>query len=301
MAISIETNIASLTAQRQLTHTSNKLSTSMERLSSGKRINSAKDDAGGLAITNRMEAQIRGINRSIQNLNDASSLVQIAASGVAEVVDIVQRIRELAVQGVNGTNTTNDRKAIYTELSQLADQMDLLSGEGSKTGISMIKYNGMSLSDESVNSGNFSFQVGYEAGNTFTVGLADIDEIIDQTVDNNSIDNIPGLNYSAAAFEDVIDKVDSALSSQTSTNNTDQAGLLGVQAYLGSTLQRIESMTANLYVQMENTAASNSRIKDADIAKESANLTSDNISRQAGVAIMAQANQQPQLVLQLLA
>jgi flagellin len=178
--------------------------------------------------------------------------------------------------------------------------MDLLSGQGVKSGQSMIKYNGMSLSDESQNLGNFSLQVGNEAGENLTIEFADIDEIIDQTVDSNSIDNIVAAGYSTASFEDVITKSDSALNTQTSTNHTGQSGLLGVQAHLGSTLNRLESIIASLQVRKENTSAMHSRIKDADIAHEAAELTKNTISQSAGVAILAQANQQPNLAMSLL-
>ncbi|MBF0359161.1 MAG: flagellin FliC [Magnetococcales bacterium] len=300
MSLTIGTNLASLASQRQLSKLSNKLGVSYERLSSGLRVNSAKDDAGGISISTRVESQIRGTNQAILNVNDAISMVQIAEGGTSEVINIIQRIRELAVQGSSGGTTQNDRKAIYQELTQLADQMDLLSGDGVKSGLSMIKYNGMSLSDESQNLGDFSLQVGNEAGETLTVEFADIDEIVDQTVDSNSIDNIVAAGYSTASFEDVITKADSALSTQTSTNHTGQLGLLGVQAHLGSTLNRLESILTSLQVRKESTSSMHSRIKDADIAHETAELTKNTISQNAGVAILAQANQQPSLAMSLL-
>jgi flagellin len=270
MALVLNTNIYALNAQRRLAKTTLALHESFARLSSGLRINSAKDDAAGLAISNRFTAQIRGLNQSARNASDGISLLQVAEGSLEETTAALQRMRELAVQAANDTYTSSDRANLQDEVTQLIDEINRIQ--------STTQFNGQNLLD-----GNFArkkLQVGaYDDQNiSVTLGSAGASAIgADVSIGTQS------------AANSAIDAIDAALDSISS-----------LRSYLGAMQNRFESVINNLNNQAENISAAQSRILDADIAAEAAKLTRNSILQQAGTAILAQANQQPQLLLQLL-
>lgn len=273
MALSINTNVASLNAQRNLGASQTNLGTAMQRLSSGLRINSAKDDAAGLAISNRMTSQIRGLNQAVRNANDGISLAQTAEGALQETTSLLQRMRELAVQASNGTNTSADRTSLNAEFSQLKTEIDRISTDTS--------FNNQALLDGTYASTGVAFQIGADAGQTISVTIA---------AAGASALGVNGLSISGfAGAQSAITAIDSAISS-VDTSRGD----------LGAVQNRLESTIANLQNVSENVSAARSRILDADIAQETSSMTKYNILQQAGTSILAQANQAPQLALSLL-
>ncbi|GAB0058804.1 Flagellin [Candidatus Magnetaquicoccaceae bacterium FCR-1] len=279
MSLSINTNLASLNAQRKLTGTTNVLSTTFQRLSSGLRINSAKDDAAGLTIATRMTAQIRGINQAMRNANDGISMMQVAEGALDETSNALQRIRELSVQAANDTLVGADRLAIQDEINQLLNEIDRIAVH--------TEFNNQVL-----------LSGGWETAKVFQVG-AEAGQMISMTVDRTTTTSL--LSMTAVGAAGAIN-----VSTQASANATiariDRAldSVSDIRANLGAFQNRFEAVIANLGNVSENTSASRSRIMDADIAAESANLTRNSILQQAGTAILAQANQQPSIALQLL-
>lgn len=295
MANSINTNIMSLNAQRNLYATSQSQATTIQRLSSGLRVNSAKDDAAGLAIAERMNAQIRGGNVAIRNANDAISLSQTAEGALGKIGDSLQRMRELAVQSANATNNASDRDNLNAEFKQLQDEI--------KRVLNVTSFNGTKLFDAGT---AFTFQVGAgtsaddqiavnrqqltggTAGTSGTLSSSDAAANVMATVtDNTNGSTIAGANGSAAL--NAIKDIDVALDK-----------INAERANYGAAQNRFESVIANLQISVENASASRSRIMDADFAAETANLTRVQILTQAGTAMLAQANQAPQNVLTLL-
>jgi len=271
MAMTINTNISALNAQRNLAKTQLSMSTSMERLSSGLRINSAKDDAAGLGISTRMDAQIRGIDQAVRNSNDGISLLQTAEGASQEVTSILQRMRELSVQSVNGTyDDTKDRASMQLEVAQLALEIDRIAGN--------TKFNGMTLLN---NTSTLSFQVGADNGQTISVALSDLTTTT-LGVGGASV----GTSATAAAL---ISTIDTALNSVSSARGK-----------FGSIQNRLNSTISNLMNISENMSAANGRIVDADFAVETSRMTKNQILSQAGTAMLAQAKALPQQVLQLL-
>ena len=267
MALSVNTNLMSLTAQRNLSGTQNGLATAMERLSSGLRINSAKDDAAGLAIASRMNAQVRGMNVAIRNAGDAISLAQTAEGGLNEITNMLQRMRELAVQSANATNSSSDRVNLQAEYSELNTEI------GRQVGAT--KFNGVAILAAAVPN---TFQVGANASDTILVTTAAMAAAAPG-----------GTVASAGGATTAIGAVDTALNLVT----TDRAKYGAIQ-------NRFESVISNLQVASENQAAAAGRIMDADFATETANLTRFQILQQAGTAMVAQANSAPQSILSLL-
>ena len=266
MAQTINTNVMSLTAQRNLSRSQSTMATSMARLSSGLRVNSAKDDAAGLAIAERMNAQVRGMNVAIRNSNDGISLAQTAEGGLNEVGNMLQRMRELAVQSINGTNSDSDRANLNTEFAALDAEITRIA--------SVTQFNGEKIL--SANAGAFTFQVGANGGETMDITTTAI--------------AATGASVStAAAATTSLTTIDTAIDTIT----TQRAGYGAVQS-------RFESAINNLQIGMENQAAARGRIMDADFAVETASLTRSQILQQAGNAMVSQANQAPQSVLQLL-
>ncbi len=399
MAMTINTNVASLTAQRNLSSSQSTLSTSMQRLSSGLRVNSAKDDAAGLAIAERMAAQTRGLNVAARNANDGISLAQTAEGALGKVGDMLQRMRELAVQSANATNSDDDRKALQAEVGQLRDEIDRVAKNTS--------FNGKKLLDGSFAAANF--QVGSNSGEAITVaaltdsssdGLSkvvygsdsvttgtagSITTLTEITAGDLAI-TVDGTEYELAEIgearsgEERLGQVVEAINrrtadtgvtaflkaetdgtytmevrsskleadgdavavsfggftaattgftaadvSVTSGSSTSTAGIseLSIEtaedawlaikqiddslnqinearATLGAVQSRFENAVSNIAIQTENTAAARGRIVDADFAQETASLSKSQILQQAGTAMVAQANQLPQQVLQLL-
>ena len=277
MAMTINTNVMSLNAQRNASTTNNSLATSLQRLSSGLRVNSAKDDAAGLAIASRMDAQARGMNVAVRNSNDGISLVQTAESGMAVIGDMFQRMRELAVQASNGTNTSNDLSALQSEYSQLNTEVIRTMGA--------VQFNGQTLLTTTA---AFTFQIGANTGQTASITTADIS--ITAGVSGISGTAASALVTSAAAENSAkISALDTAIQSINSS-----------RASLGAIQNRFAYTVSFLQAASENQQAARGRIMDADFATETANLSRAQILQQAGTAMVAQANQLPQGVLALL-
>jgi len=274
MALSVNTNIGSLNAQRNLSKSQGGLSKAMQRLSSGLRINSAKDDAAGLAISDRMTSQIRGLNQAVRNANDGISLAQTAEGALQETTNILQRMRELSVQSANGTNTTADRSSLQAEFSQLQSEVKRIAENTS--------FNGQVLLSGAFASTGMTFQVGADAGQSITVKIADA------TAKTLGVSTTIGISTTARASASIT-AIDAAISKVDVTRGD-----------LGAVQNRFESTISNLSNIAENLSAARSRILDADIAAETSAMTKNNILQQAGVSILAQANQTPQLALSLL-
>jgi flagellin len=273
MPQTINTNLSSLNAQRNLASSQSSLQVSMQRLSSGLRVNSAKDDAAGLAIAERMNAQVRGMNVAIRNANDAISLSQTAEGALGKIGDMMQRMRELAVQSANATNGAGDR-------ANLDAEYQALGAEVTRT-ISSTRFNGIAIL--AGGAGAQAFQVGANSGETVTVTTTDLSG-------NATITAVTGGGLTTAALSaTALGNIDAALT----TLNTERA-------LYGATQNRFEAVITNLQVAAENQTAARSRIMDADFAAETANLSRAQILQQAGNAMVAQANQLPQQVLQLL-
>ena len=272
----INTNVMSLNAQRNLSTNSASLATSIQRLSSGLRINSAKDDAAGLAISQRMTTQVRGMDQAARNANDGISLAQTAEGALQEISSNLQRIRELAVQAANGTNSNEDKQALQKEVQQLKDEITRV--------VDNTKFNGKQLLNAS---GTISIQVGANATD---------DDKIDITL-NDISSALSGITASAFSVSGM-----AAGSGATQLDDLDEAlqSVNEARADLGAIQNRFSSAIANLQVSSENMAASRSRIQDADYAKETAELTRNQILTQAGTAMLSQAKSVPQNVLSLL-
>ena len=276
----INTNMQSLNAQRNLAASQNGLNTAMQRLSSGLRVNSAKDDAAGLAIADRMNAQVRGMNVAVRNANDGISLAQTAEGALGKIGENLQRMRELSVQSANDTNGSTDRVSLNDEFSELAKENARI--------ITNTKFNGKDLLTGSGGaSGSFSFQIGANtsADNQITVVTSNIGSLM--TASTQGATATLGTNVTGAYS--AITAIDSAMTAVNSARSK-----------FGATQNRFDAVVSNLQLASENQAASRARIMDADFAVEAANLSRSQILQQAGTAMVAQANQLPQGVLALL-
>ena len=276
MAMVINTNIMSLNAQRNVDKTNNQLATSMQRLSSGLRVNSAKDDAAGLYTINRMTSDIKGLNQAARNAADGISLAQTAEAALGQIGDNLQRIRELAVQSANGT--VEDRTGMQAEVDQLTAEIYRVVGSS--------KFNSVQLLDGT--SGAITFQVGQDNGETISVAQGDM----------------TGLNsYGAAAGTVDISSQAAAqavIASGAGGIDADIDSVSSARATYGAVQNRFEAVISSIQSYTENLSASRSRIQDADFAAETANLTKVQILQQAGTAMLSQANAAPQNVLSLL-
>jgi flagellin len=272
MPQTINTNVQSLNAQRNLNTSQSSLATSMQRLSSGLRVNSAKDDAAGLAIAERMQTQVRGMNVAIRNANDGISLAQVAEGAIGKISDMLQRMRELAVQSANATNGTEDRANLDAEYLELGAEVDRT--------IASTKFNGLAILQTDADT--LTFQVGANTDDTVDITTTDLSA---SNVTDASGGNVASVTDAQAAM----DAIDAALT----TLNTERA-------LYGATQNRFEAIIGTLQVSAENQAAARGRIMDADFAAETANLSRSQILQQAGTAMVAQANALPQQVLQLL-
>ena len=267
MSLRIQSNPEAMNAHRQLIGTSEKLQKSMERLSSGYRINRAADDAAGLAISEKLRGQISGISQAMRNTQDAVSLVQTAEGALNEVHSMLQRMRELDVQYKNGTLSSDDRLAIQSEVNQLQDEINRIGAQ--------VQFNGVQLLS---NPGAITFQVGAMDGEVITVS----------TVSLGAAVGADAFALSATGASD-IEEIDTAI------NNISAA-----RATFGAVQNRLEHTVSNLASYQENLTASESRIRDADMASEMVQFTKLQILQQAGTSMLAQANQAPQSVLSLL-
>ena len=274
MALVINSNIMSLNAQRNVSQTNNQLATSLQRLSSGLRINSAKDDAAGLYTVERQTADIRGLNQAARNAADGISLAQTAEAALGQISDNLQRIRELAVQASNGT--VEDRTGLQTEVDLLAAENGRIIGEASFNGVMLL--NGTAAALE--------FQVGQDATDQISIANTVLDiTAITAKLGASTIDVSTDANAAQAALTTLDTDIDLVSSSR---------------ATFGATQNRFEAVISSVQSYAENVSASRSRIQDADFAAETANLTKVQIMQQAGVAMLSQANSAPQNVLSLL-
>ncbi|MEC9126228.1 MAG: flagellin [Pseudomonadota bacterium] len=280
MSLFVNTNVSSLNAQRQLFTTGNNLSTAFERLSSGFRINSAADDAAGLQITDRMTSQIQGLDQAVRNANDGISLAQTAEGAMAETTTALQRIRTLAIQSQNGINSSADRAALQKEVSALRTEISRIATTTEFAGVSIL-------------SGVFSasFLVGANSGQTISVNLS-TQALTAAGVNGFSATGLGIISadvLTAAGASALLDDVDAAISA-----------IGGLRADLGAIQNRFQSTIRNLSNISENVSAARSRIKDADFATETAELSRNQILQQASTTILAQANPRPQAALSLL-
>ena len=279
MAQIINTNIMSLNAQRNLSATQSALATSVQRLSTGLRVNSAKDDAAGLAIAERMNTQVRGMNVAIRNANDAISLSQTAEGTLSKINDMGQRMRELAVQSANATNSDSDRQNLDAEYQALAEEI--------KRNLAGAAFNGTKLF---ATAAALTFQVGANAATTdqITINTENLagDAKFTAVIGNNTKpDGIATVTTASAA----LGKLDDMLALVNSK-----------RAEFGATQNRFEAVIQTLQVSAENQTAARSRIMDADFASETAALTRAQVLQQAGTSMLSQANSLPNNVLSLL-
>ena len=284
MALTVNSNIASLNAQRNLTSSQGALETSLRRLSSGLRVNSAKDDAAGLFSIQKMTADIRGLNQAVRNAQDGISLGQTGEGSMDQMQTALQRIREIAVQSANAT--VEDRTGLQAEVDQLTQEISRI--------ITVTEFNGKNLFDGT--SGTLTFQIGQDGASASG-----------QTIDVTGVDLTSGANQLNAYASDLtatntIDVSTDAAAAQAAIDNIDaDIDIISSQrATFGAVQNRFEAVIVNLTAYSENLAAARSRIQDADFAAETANLTRAQILQQAGVAMLAQANTLPQTALSLL-
>ena len=285
MPQTINTNLVSMNAQRNLSMSQSQLATSMQRLSSGMRVNSAKDDAAGLAIAERMNTQVRGMNVAIRNANDGISMVQVGEGALGKVSDMMQRMRELAVQAANGSNAPGDRDSLNNEYLQLAREAARTLGGTQFNGQNILSTTTVSI-----------FQVG---ANT----TATLDQISVAAFDWTSSSNITTAIGSALGTDPttVLAGTDGSFATAAITAlDTAITAINDQRATFGAVQNRFDTVVTNLMVAAENQSAARSRIMDADYAAETSSLSRANILQQAGNAMVAQANQLPQQVLALL-
>ncbi|MEK7344206.1 MAG: flagellin [Pseudomonadota bacterium] len=268
----INTNVKSLVAQNALTVNSRNLSKTMEQLSTGKRINGASDDAAGLAISNKMTSQIKGLNQAVRNANDGISMIQTAEGATKEVTNMLQRVRELAVQAANDTYDAADRTAMQDEVGQLEEEITRIATN--------TKWNGMSVLSSAQTK---NLQVGMENATDSTIEL----NLQDMTASGLDVSGLDLSSHTAA--QAVLDKVDTAIATVDSFRSD-----------LGSKMNRLNYAADNMSNVSLNTAASRSRIEDTDYAQTTTELARSQIIQQAATAMLAQANQQPSSVLSLL-
>ena len=292
MPLTINTNIASLNAQRNLNMSQGSLATSMQRLSSGLRVNSAKDDAAGLAIAERMNAQVRGMNVAVRNANDGISLSQTAEGALSQVGNALQRMRELAVQARNSTNSSSDKNSLNKEFSQLQAEIGRVIGGTTFNGKHILGADATAL----------TFQIGANtsADDTITIKTSNMNNstAIGMVTSTQPFTLPDGTAATGAA----IDAMASSGAIGTVINNIDKAldAVNDTRATYGATQSRFDAIITNLQVGVENQSAARSRIMDADFASETASMSRSQVLQQAGTAMVAQANQLPQQVLKLL-
>ena len=275
MGMQINTNVGALNAYRNLSNTQNDLSKSLEKLSSGLRINRAADDAAGLAISEGLRSQVNGLNVAARNAQDGISVIQTAEGALTEVHSILQRVRDLTAQGANDSNNAKSREAIQTEIGALADELTRIADSTNFNGIKLLS-GGTTL----------TFQVGagaVAAEDQISVGLTNFANL------GTTIETLAGTMTDAASYGAALAGIDT----QIQAVSTARAGY-------GALQNRFESTINSLNVSAENLAAAESRIRDTDMASEMVKFTSKNILSQAGTAMLAQANQANQGVLQLL-
>ena len=301
MALTINNSIASINAQRHLSRATSDLGKTFARLASGRRINTSKDDAAGLAISQRMMAGIRGMGAAVRNANDGISLAQVAEGALEETTNALIRMRELAVQAANSTYGEADRNNLQEEFTQMLSEIERIA--------STTEFNGVNLMGGHRVSGTVSLIVSALTAN-FHIGQ-DTDQTITVSIKSAGLQGLGLVSFTTNATEGSIYNTTNFVSiGGTATSYANSAlqfidsaldSVSSIRATLGSAQSRFETIISSLSNLIENTDSARSRIMDADIAVETANLTRATILQQAGVAILAQANQQPTIALALLA
>lgn len=303
MSLYINTNVSSLNAQRNMMNSTKSLDTSYTRLASGLRINSAKDDAAGLQISNRLTSQINGLDQGNRNANDGISLAQTAEGALDETTSMLQRMRTLAQQSANGSNSSSDRAALQSEYAQLSSEIDRIAKDTTFGGQNLL--NGSS-------SNYFKFQVGADAGQAINVNLSSnsfgVKGLAGETTGWTKV----AWDTATSAFKETAQSGPLSWSSISSITTMDNAQTVlknidsliktvdTTRATLGAVQNRLDSTVRNQANISENVSAARSRIRDADFATETANMTKQNILQQAASSVLAQANQRPQAALSLL-
>ncbi len=307
MALYVNTNTSSINAQRNLSKSTNALQSSYTKLASGNRINSAKDDAAGLQISNRMTSQINGLTQGNRNANDGISLCQTAEGALDEVTNMLQRMRTLAIQSANGTNSSDERDAIQAEAKQLQQEIGRIGKDTSFGGT--LKIFGESTADKSLikvsgdANGNVGFQVGSNANEKISVGFKSMNTLLTitaqgegktfsdgLTVDANSLSNGSNISLSTASNAQTAIKALDIMISQVDS----------YRAELGAAQNRLESTISNQENVIENVSDARSRIKDVDYASETAKMAQQQILQQASTSMLSQANQKNSIALNLL-
>ena len=310
MALYVNTNVSSINAQRKLTNATNSLNVSYQRLSSGLRINSAKDDAAGLQISDRLTSQINGLNQGNRNTNDGIALAQTIEGALDETTNMLQRIRTLAVQSANGTNTKEDRAALQQEVDKLSAEITRIAKQTTFAGKKVLDGAGTdSLIPGGQNQGKITFQVGANAGDTLALAWSQafsMSGLFSQVYgQGKNVDN----NNDKGIVKRTVDNANQYVW-QVSTADTATKTLANIDAFiqkvdskrseLGALQNRMESTIRNQANISENEADARSRIRDTDFASETAALTQNNIIQQASQSVLAQANQRPTIALSLL-
>ena len=306
MSLVVNTNVASMNAQRSLMHSGRELQTAMERLSTGKKINSAADDAAGFAIAESMTAQIRGLSMAAKNASDALGLLKVVENATNDVTDMLQRIRELAVQAQSGTNSTGDVANLQQEANALIDEIGRVSED--------TKYNGVAYIGSE--NGSKNIQVGYNDGDSITITTYDIgaDKLGALVTDAEDVDDDDSTSDQVlVALKDGdtyldISQTEAAAVSGTSNRRPGSLEVItgaieqlaGYKAEWGAGQNRLQYTVSNLMNVVEFTTAARSRIQDADFAVEAARLAKSQVLQQTGTAMLAQANASPQLAISLL-
>ena len=312
MAVYVNTNVSSLNGQRYLNNVQNSLNTTYTRLSSGLRINSAKDDAAGLQIADRLTSQINGLNQGNRNANDGIALAQTIEGGMDEISNMLQRIRTLAVQSANGTLGADDRKAIQNEVNSLTTEIDRIAKQttfGGKTILAGYDHATGGTSKSIYVSGATEQIGGKNAGSTALLKLhvgANTGNVVEMRVFNFEFEKLVSAAAASAAFEEVNNVLVMCVSDQEGANKSIEqldkiiALVDSQRADLGAIQNRLESSIRNQSNVSANSADARSRIRDADFAEESANLSQQSIIQQAATSMLMQANARPQLALSML-
>ena len=276
----INTNMMALTAHRNLGAVGNRQAKANQKLSSGKKINSAADDAAGLAISDKMKSQIRGLDMAAKNAEDGVSLIQTAEGAMSEITNMLQRIRELTLQGANGTNTTEDRTKLKEEVSKLSKEINAVAGR--------TEFNKKALLTGALSEG-ITLQIGANGGQTIQVSMA------------SAVIRMESLGFDSDLGGSFSDAVDGGSSAKLISNLDTALGKIATnRAKLGAYQNSLDYTINNLKNTRENLSAANSRIEDTDMAKEMMELTQANVLQQAATSMLAQANQAPNSITQLL-
>jgi flagellin len=285
MSLSILTNVSAMQTEQNLLNSSNAVSKSMQRLSSGLRINTAADDAAGYAISESLTSQVNGLDQASRNTNDAVSMVQTASGSLTTIQDMLQRVRELAVQYNNGSNSnSDDQTAIQDEVDQLTSEVSREAGASNFNGINL-------LNGTAGGSGSVTFQVGANDGDTMTASFAGVTAAIATAATSFNWTNagVSGSHVIDLSSSGSLSQIDAAITSVSTQAAT-----------LGAVQNRLQYTSDSISTTEQNLSASNSQIKDVNMAQEMTSLTQQQILEQAGTAMLAQANQQPQMILKLL-